>query len=113
MKDSLYAAVLNFIDSVAKISDDKIQIKLKKHLSTEFIKSRLSVVRIIKFLKADSDEYEDIVGSGPYVYKDGDGTDGSTVHLDINPYYSGDFEQNKDGVTFSIYADHYERASAL
>ena len=110
--ESLYAGFIDFIDTVEKVDETTVEIKLDYEFS--LVSERLSVVKIVpqKIVEADPDGFNALpTGSGPYVLTSAVADDKLT--FDRFDEYNGPNPALAKGMVWNLLSDSAARVTAL
>ena len=110
--ESLYAGFIDFIDTVEKVDETTVEIKLDYEFS--LVSERLSVVKIVpqKIVEADPDGFNALpTGSGPYVLTSAVADDKLT--FDRFDAYNGPNPALAKGMVWNLLSDSAARVTAL
>lgn len=113
MADSIYGIILDFIQSVTLLDEDKIKINLKYPIDVELMKRRLCTTLIFKQGSSSNGADESFMGTGPYMLKDADGEDGHTVQFSPNGQYDGKKPPRSPGMHWHVRVDDETRVKQL
>lgn len=112
MQNETFNALLGFIKDV--IARDSKTVTFELNFPFEnLLEQRLACVFIWPASQSEAEYKSKPIGSGPWVLKSFDGTNGGKVEFEPNPHYEGKFAATAEKMTWNVLLDNVSRITAI
>ncbi|MDO4912948.1 MAG: ABC transporter substrate-binding protein [Bifidobacteriaceae bacterium] len=105
---SLYISMLDFIDSVTAVGDNKVEFKLKQ--AFPMFKERLALIQVVPSSKSDDELQNQPTGSGPWKYVE---ITDQQVKFEKNDKYNGKYPAPTKNMVWNVNTDDTARVTAM
>lgn len=112
MTNDVFAPLLDFIKDINP-KDSKTLTFTLKYPFENLIEQRLALVFVWPASQPESEYKSKPIGSGPWMLKSFDGSNGGKVEFEKNPYYNGKFEVAGESMTWNVLLDNTSRITAV